>query len=57
MAVLAALLLLTHAVAIARLFLLGEIPQQLAVHAFGLLAYAAVGLYASTVLFRRRLLK
>jgi lipooligosaccharide transport system permease protein len=53
----AAFLPLTHAVAIARPLLFGEIPGQLAVHALALLAYAAAGFYASAVLFRRRLLK
>ena len=53
----AAFLPLTHAVAIARPLLLGEVPGQLALHALVLLAYAATGFYAATVLFRRRLLK
>jgi len=53
----AAFLPLTHAVAIARPLLLGEIPGQLALHALVLLAYAAAGFYAAAVLFRRRLLK
>jgi lipooligosaccharide transport system permease protein len=48
---------LTHAVAIARPLLLGEIPGQAALHALVLLAYAAAGFYAASVLFRRRLLK
>jgi lipooligosaccharide transport system permease protein len=55
--VIAAFLPLTHAVAIARPLLLGEIPGQLALHALVLLAYAATGFYAAAVLFRRRLLK
>jgi lipooligosaccharide transport system permease protein len=53
----AAFLPLTHAVAIARPLLLGEIPGQVALHALVLLAYAAAGFYAATILFRRRLLK
>jgi lipooligosaccharide transport system permease protein len=48
---------LTHAVAIARPLLLGELPGQLALHILVLLAYAAAGFYAAAVLFRRRLLK
>jgi lipooligosaccharide transport system permease protein len=52
----AAFLPLTHAVAIARPLLFGELPGQLALHVLVLLAYAAAGFYASTVLFRRRLL-
>jgi len=53
----AAFLPLTHAVAIARPLLLGRIPPDAALHALVLLAYAAAGFYAATVLFRRRLLK
>ncbi len=53
----AAFLPLTHAVAIARPLLLGDIPDQVAVHVLVLLAYAAAGFYAASVLFRRRLLK
>jgi lipooligosaccharide transport system permease protein len=48
---------LTHAVAIARPLLLGEVPGDIALHALVLLAYAAAGFYAAAVLFRRRLLK
>lgn len=48
---------LTHAVAIARPLLLGEIPGQVTLHVLVLLAYAAAGFYAASVLFRRRLLK
>jgi lipooligosaccharide transport system permease protein len=48
---------LTHAVAIARPLLLGDLPGQLALHILVLLAYAAAGFYAAAVLFRRRLLK
>src|SRR5499427_10557622 len=53
----AELLPLTHAVALTRPLLLGEIPTQTAAHILVLLAYAAVGFYAASVLFRRRLLK
>ncbi len=53
----AAFLPLTHAVAIARPLLLGQIPPDAILHALVLLAYAAAGFYAATVLFRRRLLK
>jgi lipooligosaccharide transport system permease protein len=52
----AGLLPLTHAVAIVRPLLLGEIPGQIALHVAVLLAYAAAGFYAASVLFRRRLL-
>jgi lipooligosaccharide transport system permease protein len=55
--VIAAFLPLTHAVAIARPLLLGNIPADVALHVLVLLAYAAVGFYAATILFRRRLLK
>jgi lipooligosaccharide transport system permease protein len=53
----AALLPLTHAVAIARPLLLGEVPGDVVLHVLVLLAYAAAGFYAASVLFRRRLLK
>jgi len=53
----AAFLPLTHAVAIARPLLLGNIPADVALHVLVLLAYAAAGFYAATILFRRRLLK
>jgi lipooligosaccharide transport system permease protein len=53
----AAFLPLTHAVAIARPLLLGEIPGHIVLHLLVLLAYAAAGFYAASVLFRRRLLK
>jgi lipooligosaccharide transport system permease protein len=48
---------LTHAVAIARPLLLGQAPGNVSVHLVVLLAYAAAGFYAATILFRRRLLK
>jgi lipooligosaccharide transport system permease protein len=53
----AALLPLTHAVALCRPLLLGEVPSQIAVHVVVLLAYAGGGFYAASVLFRQRLLK
>ena len=53
----AAFLPLTHALAIARPLLLGEVPGDVALHGLVLLAYAAAGFYAAAVLFRRRLLK
>src|SRR5260370_27222117 len=53
----AAFLPLTHAVAIARPLLLGQIPSDAVLHLLVLLAYAAAGFYAATILFRRRLLK
>jgi lipooligosaccharide transport system permease protein len=53
----AAFLPLTHAVALARPLLLGQIPADAALHGLVLLAYAAAGFYAATILFRRRLLK
>jgi len=55
--VIAEFLPLTHAVEIARPLLLGVIPHGVIVHVLVLLAYAAAGFYAATVLFRRRLLK
>ena len=48
---------LTHAVQLSRPLLLGEIPSGIAVHVLVLLAYAAAGFYAASVLLRRRLLK
>jgi lipooligosaccharide transport system permease protein len=53
----AAILPLTHAVAVARPLLLGHVPADAALHILVLLAYAAAGFYAATILFRRRLLK
>jgi lipooligosaccharide transport system permease protein len=53
----AALLPLTHAVALARPLLLGEIPEHIVLHLVVLLAYTVAGFYAASVLFRRRLLK
>lgn len=48
---------LTHAVQLVRPLFLGEMPQAVLVHVIVLLAYAAAGFYAATVLFRRRLLR
>ena len=48
---------LSHAVDLARPLLLGRVPAQIPLHLAVLLAYAAAGFYAATVLFRRRLLK
>jgi lipooligosaccharide transport system permease protein len=53
----AALLPLTHAVALTRPLLLGEIPEHIVLHLVVLLAYTVAGFYAASVLFRRRLLK
>jgi lipooligosaccharide transport system permease protein len=53
----AAFLLLTHAVELARPLLLGEIPKRIVLHLGVLLACDAAAFYAATVLFRRRLLK
>jgi lipooligosaccharide transport system permease protein len=48
---------LTHAVQLVRPLFLGEMPQLVLLHVIVLLAYAAAGFYAATVLFRRRLLR
>jgi lipooligosaccharide transport system permease protein len=53
----ASVLPLSHAVDLARPLLLGRVPAQIPLHLAVLLAYAAAGFYAATVLFRRRLLK
>jgi lipooligosaccharide transport system permease protein len=53
----AAFLPLTHAVAIARPLLFGQVPADVAAHVLILLVYAAAGFYVAAVLFRRRLLK
>ena len=53
----AAFLPLTHAVAIARPLLFGQVPADAAVHVLVLLLYAAAGFYLAAILFRRRLLK
>lgn len=39
-----------------RPLLLGQVPRELFFHLAVLLAYAAVGFYAATILFRKRLL-
>ena len=48
---------LTHATLLVRPLMFGEVPTDIALHITVLLAYAAVGLYMSLLLFRRRLLK
>jgi lipooligosaccharide transport system permease protein len=48
---------LTHAVALVRPLMQGEMPTYAMLHVVVLLVYAAVAFYAATVLFRRRLLK
>ncbi|MGB0129331.1 MAG: ABC transporter permease [Rhodocyclaceae bacterium] len=48
---------LSHAVALARPLLLGQVPADVMLHLAVLLAYAAVGFQVSLVLARRRLLK
>jgi lipooligosaccharide transport system permease protein len=53
----AAFLPLTHAVAIARPLLFGQIPADAALHVLVLLLYAGAGFYVAAILFRRRLLK
>jgi lipooligosaccharide transport system permease protein len=53
----AAFLPLTHAVAIARPLLFGQVPADSALHVLVLLVYAAAGFYLAAILFRRRLLK
>ena len=48
---------LSHATALVRPLLLGDLPGHVFVHVLVLVAYAAAGFYAAVVLFRRRLLK
>ena len=48
---------LSHATALVRPLLLGEVPTHIVIHVAVLLAYAGAGFYAAVVLFRRRLLK
>jgi len=47
---------LSHAVALVRPLLLGEIPSDVPLHVLVLAAYAVAGFYVALVLFRRRLL-
>ncbi len=54
--VFAAVLPLTHATALVRPLLLGEIPVAPLTNVLVLLAYALVGFYAAVILFRRRFL-
>jgi lipooligosaccharide transport system permease protein len=51
------LLPLSHATALTRPLLLGEVPAQIVVHVAVLLGYAAAGFYTAVVLFRDRLLR
>jgi lipooligosaccharide transport system permease protein len=53
----AQLLPLTHAVALVRPLLLGEVPGGIGVHLAVLLAYGLVAFYAALVLLRRRLVR
>jgi lipooligosaccharide transport system permease protein len=48
---------LKHAIDLARPLMLGRIPDAIALHVGVLCLYAVVGIYAATVLTRRRLLK
>lgn len=51
-----AFLPLSHAVALARPLLLDQAPPDIFLHLAVLLACAAIGFYAATILFPRRLL-
>lgn len=51
------LLPLTHAIALGRPLVLGQVPQDIGLHALVLLGYGAVGFYLALVLVRARLLK
>ena len=55
--VIAWVLPLSHATALVRPLLQGEIPSHIVAHVVVLLAYAAAAFYIAVVLFRRRLLK
>jgi len=48
---------LSHATALVRPLMMGEIPDSPAVHVLVLLAYALAGFYAAVILFRRRFLE
>ncbi len=48
---------LTHAIELARPLIIGNVPQNILLHVFVLLAYGIVGYYIALVLIRRRLLK
>lgn len=50
------LLPLSHAVALVRPLMLGDVPADVALHLAVLAAYAVAGFYVALVLFRRRLL-
>ncbi len=53
----AQLLPLSHATALVRPLMMGEIPAAPATHVLVLLAYALTGFYAAVILFRRRFLE
>ena len=55
--VLSDLLPLSHATALVRPLMMGEIPAAPALHVLVLLAYAMAGFYAAVILFRRRFLE
>jgi len=57
LAAIAEFLPLKHAIDIARPLMLGRVPDQLLLHAFVLVFYAALAFYVALVLTRRRLLK
>lgn len=48
---------LTHAIALARPLVLGQLPQDILLHACVLASYGLAGFWAATVLTRRRLLR
>lgn len=48
---------LTHAVDLARPLVVGQIPDDIALHVFALLAYGGVGYVIALSLTRRRLLR
>jgi lipooligosaccharide transport system permease protein len=55
--VVSAFLPLTHAIELARPLISGNVPHNILLHVFVLLAYGIVGFYIALVLLRRRLLK
>jgi lipooligosaccharide transport system permease protein len=57
LAAIASVLPLKHAIDLARPLMLGQVPEQAALHVAVLLVYAAAAYYAALVLTRRRLLK
>lgn len=48
---------LTHAIDLARPLVVGRVPDDIALHVFGLVAYGSAGYVAALALTRRRLLK